>query len=610
MLKLKSKTVLFLGLLLTLMLSVNVNSQVPGPEQPESADLSFQPNNIPNVDVYYQDYSFVFEYKSFFIRVRPFIIYNETRYDMKQIVTWLKNNYPGVNYTWLVEKSEKIIHYGYNLTKLPQEIADKIDYLGFKLVDLNFPKSWITLEEVPKDGYNITLIYVEKANLHFSFEDLYPFGYSIEHLNSTHVLIGNVKGETDLIVDPVSYGAPVITVTGYSEGNDCAYWDLWNASYVNGWNVSDQLSENATYGIGFHNISYIFDCRLTIGDGSTLTWFADEGVTVIFLSQVGSDTIWIRNNATFRYGRLTNATTHLTDNGVVNIFDHHSYFGIRADSGSTVNIYSSLLTSWGQLLPTIKGATRIRLSNGSRVWETEFCKTSLTSPSVNLDLYRLTIKMANYGVQNVKGTTMNDVKIESCGSAIYTELTGDATLTGLNVVDISAFGYLVSTGSTWGADLNLINSVSTEWKFFFPGGSSGEVYQQYTFVANITDTSGSPLEGATVTVAHEGEGAGQDFSVQTGSNGSFSVRILTMNHYNRTGGDTPYQYGPYEITVSLAGYETLTFDFLMNEELNLILVLEERRSSNITFLMVGGVGGILIGLVMGLMLMKKRRIKE
>jgi len=226
-------------------------------QEVNNGNITFQPNTIPNVDVYYDDYSFVFEYKSFFIRVRPFVIYDGTFYGMKQIVQWIKNNYPNVNYTWLVDKAVNAIHYGFNLTKLPQNVADKIDYLGFRLVDLNFPLSWFELETEKRyddekgmplpEPYTITYIHIPKANLILSFEDLYPYGYSIEHINSTYILVGNVRGRENLYVDPITKSGNVITVVGDYD-NDNAHWDLWNASEANGWNVVHRLDYDS-YGI-------------------------------------------------------------------------------------------------------------------------------------------------------------------------------------------------------------------------------------------------------------------------------------------------------------------------------------------------------------------------
>lgn len=195
-------------------------------------NIGFEQNVIPFVNVQYQDYSFVFSYKSFFIRIRPFVVLtNGSIVGMKVIVPWLKSRYPNVNWATLVKKLENQINYGFNLTRLPQAIANNVEAIGFKLVDLNFPLSYFELEQLRDDehGWNITRINIPKVGLTFSFEDLYPYGYTVSHVNSTWVMIGNVKGKLDLNLDPIVYSSNTITVTGYTEGNPASFSSLWDA---------------------------------------------------------------------------------------------------------------------------------------------------------------------------------------------------------------------------------------------------------------------------------------------------------------------------------------------------------------------------------------------
>lgn len=202
---------------------------------PVSGSVEYAQNNIKRLRLGYDDFSFVVSYKQYYMRIRPFVIWNGTYYGMKQIVTWLQANYPQVSLRWLAYRFKEAIHYGFNLTKLPQDIADKLDYLGFRLVDLNFPLSAlkVKVEEVwdYENGiaYNVTRLFVPKVNLAFSFEDLYPYGYSVEHVNKTYVLIGNVRGRTDLLIDPIVYSGTEIKVTGYNMTHPCTFEDLWDA---------------------------------------------------------------------------------------------------------------------------------------------------------------------------------------------------------------------------------------------------------------------------------------------------------------------------------------------------------------------------------------------
>jgi len=228
-------------LFFSLAISLTLVKTVPNVKAISSGSMALRPNTVPMLEVYYEDFSFYFEYEisrkqggrtyvtQYFIRIQPFIIHNGTFYNMKQIVTWLKNNYPNVNYTWLIDKAERAVHYGYNLTRLPGAVADKIDYLGFRLLDLNFPLSWFKLEEVVMidEGYNITRIHIPKANIVFSFEDLYPHGYSIENVNATHILIGNVTSRPDLIVDPIVFSETKIVITDYTEASPADFNQTW-----------------------------------------------------------------------------------------------------------------------------------------------------------------------------------------------------------------------------------------------------------------------------------------------------------------------------------------------------------------------------------------------
>jgi len=203
------------------------------------SSFQLQPNNIPRLRVSYEDHSFVFSltlrnHQTFYIRVRPFIVFGGEYYGMTKILNYLEQNYPNISYKKVLQKLKSAVHYGFNLTQIPSQVADKIDLIGFKLVDLSFPLSAFELEEVElyeEDGtpYNVTRIHIPKANLCFSFEDLYPWGYSVENVNSTHVLVGNVTGRENLYLDPVILSNDVIIVTGGLEGSELDFDDIYNA---------------------------------------------------------------------------------------------------------------------------------------------------------------------------------------------------------------------------------------------------------------------------------------------------------------------------------------------------------------------------------------------
>ena len=212
-------------------------------------NILFQPSSLPKIRFSYEHYTFKFQVKNFYIRVAPFVIYHGEYYGLKQIVQWLQNNYPQVSYSWLLQKLRGMIHYGFNLTSLPQRVADGVDYLGFKLVDLNFPLSWFELRDkliILEDGELsvFTEIWLPRANLMFSFEDLLPQGYEITHVNSTYILIGDVRGRRDLLIDPIIRSVDGCTVTGYAKGSECDFEELHEAD-LNG--TLELMAQNYSY---------------------------------------------------------------------------------------------------------------------------------------------------------------------------------------------------------------------------------------------------------------------------------------------------------------------------------------------------------------------------
>lgn len=566
------------------------------PREVNNGNISFQPNSIPDVNVYYDNYDFVFEYKSFFIRIRPFVIYNETYYGMKQIVTWIKNNYPNVNYKWLVDKAVNAIHYGFNLTKLPQNIADKIDYLGFRLMDLNFPLSWFKLEEIEIVGeevYNFTRIHIPKANLVFSFEDLYPYGYSIEHINSTYILIGNVKGKMDLIIDPITFSGGIITVTGYTEGSPATFWDLWNASNVNAWNVSEKTDSS-------ENTQFAFGCRIQIGTGSA-TWFADENIQVIFnstaLSGNSQSLIEVKNNAHFRVGQILDATDKLSYKGCQFIaLDSYLYISwVKNNVGGEVEIYSSSFIQVDK--------TEYRDHSFYNLDSTEMpFWNNLLEHSNFLGVWDISHVIMQYGSYQIGYKTTGDFRdsyLFKGYHAFYFHSTyGNAPIK--NVI-VRQRRYRTFRVTSLTIDKYVVNFDVDTWDFFWIGTSTGEIYRQYEFDLNTTFANATAIQNANVTLSYYGEGGGTIGSWLTFANGTIPTQTLNMGFYNATGGDTLYNYNPYKLTIILNGYQTYTKNFTLEEKTDWRIALQETTGGANLYVMAPFFFlGLIIALVIGL----------
>ena len=119
-------------LLLLLLLSLSAPLTPPPVQAQESTgSISFQPSEMPNIGFTYnaQEYQFEFTWKNYYLNIKPFAIYNGQYYDMKQIIPFLKNQYPNVDYRTAVQKFSNYHLWGFWLDKLHQNVADNLDYL-------------------------------------------------------------------------------------------------------------------------------------------------------------------------------------------------------------------------------------------------------------------------------------------------------------------------------------------------------------------------------------------------------------------------------------------------------------------------------------------------
>lgn len=540
-----------------------------------NGNISFQPNSIPEVEVYYEDYTFVFEYKAFFIRVAPFVIYNNQTFELKQCVQWLKSQYPNIDFKWLVDKATQAIHYGFNMTKLPQTVADKIDYLGFRLVDLNFPLSWFELERIEvleaEEPYNITRIHVPKANLVLSFEDLYPQGFSVSHINKTYVLIGNVKGKQDLIVDPITFSSPTITVIGGTEGSELDFKDIWDADQTGGWGVVHNNNESDT--------QYLIDARIVLGNGTEAgtTWFADVNVDVTFPYSATSSTsqklIDAKAYAHFRLGQLDNAVTKETSEGCKISADmsisHHYGVMIYGTTSGSMELYSSTFQGLDIASPLYDSPT-IQLPSNSKVYNSIFdgvqSKTETGSDIFNCD-FSNSYHAFSYPSRGIFDdvTTWNNEYAFYCISYYNVEVQNSI----IGSVGTSTFRYSSVT-----TDSHLVNVEAEEWTFTHAGTSTAEVYRQYTFDIYTVFENQTAISNCNVSLT-DVDGV-ELFNLQTDAGGRIASQTVTYGFYNQTGGDTIYLNSPHSLKVFKEGVRMYESVFDITRAMNLTLTLTPR----------------------------------
>lgn len=541
-------------------------------EDPQATgEITYQPNTIPEVEFYYEDHNFVLEYKSFYMKIRPFVIYQGQYYGLKQIVEWIQAHYPSISYKWLVEKGLDLIHYGFNLTEIPQEVADKIDYLGFRLVDLNFPLSWIKLVKLSAKNPSPIALYISEANLWFSFQDLQLFGYSVEYINSTYVLIGNVKGKTDWNLDPITRSGDTMSITGGTEESpiENVYWEFWNASYVNGWNLAFRNQFGA---------QFAFNGTLQIGDWETETWVTDEEKQVLFFGE--NDSMYFADYSHFRNGELIDESTKTTSRGCSLYFNYTGPYsmGIWGDYESDVIFYDTTFRilngyfwTWFDGNLTYYGCKFINVG--------ELC----TSVDGTSNWYDVKV-VENDGLYFEEPMpSMEDITVLNTTYIAWFYLYGNITIKELYGRNAQEYSFVIGYSKP-DSNVYLLNPDVDSWTFRYSSAITTEIYRQYTFDAFICYRNGTGINGtstgARVVISHYGQAYAVDYNETLGEDGALTTQTLSKEFFNQTGGDIPYSYEPFNIQISnVSGYQDYNANFTLSGKTSWEISLLEETST-------------------------------
>jgi len=533
--------------------------------------ISFMPNVIPFLNVTFEKSRFVFEWLNHSFEIAIYLSsYEEFELELEENKIKLKVKLENdteiereVEYENVILPSTNNITWGINFPSIPEEIADNVEYLVWKIEGASFDIDEIELEEIDSFvdlGYNITRFHLP-GNLVLTYEDLWLYDFIVSHPNKYETVVKGVKGKTVWNLDPITYSMPIITVTGFTSGDPCSFWDVWNASYINGWNVSSQTCENSTTGLGLQNHQFLFNCTIQIGDGETPTYFADTRKQVYFMDLgeiYGVKFIHVKNNADFTLGILEDETAKTTSGGC-SIFTDYPYttYGsiIYSDDGSNTNLYGSTFSSHVNIAYS--------LGVSSRPGKMYNCIFVNTVPSGDIDAYNIQIMKAQYGIVYLTEGTFEKLTISDCLRGIYYYSSYVRTYTNL-VLRSNTHAFYVNSLT---AEENLINPDIDLWNFYWQGVSTGKIFRQYTFDLTVTYPNGTGIENANVTVKHYGQGETQDFSELTDSDGKISQKTLSMGFYNQTGADTIYSYNPYHIEITnVTDYQDYSGNFTLDEK--------------------------------------------
>ena len=374
---------------------------------------------------------------------------------------------------------------------------------------------------------------------------------------------------------------------GNTEGNAYSCLDIQNYGLLN----SSYL--NVTCGN-----QYSFNFRIIIGDGSATTWFVDTMKQIMFKANAVSGNwqylIQIQKYGHFRVGNLDDADTKSTSYGcqLLSLVTGYNIYFIGAPwSPSSVSLYSSSFKSLGY--------TQLYLRKTVNVFNChiDYRVGFLLYPISDVNLFNVHKEkmVATAAHFDVRGTidTFERVSVIGVGRVIWTTGSASFTMRDLYVRGYTTFFY----GSSWTGTAYLIDADVDLWDFDWSGTNTGEIYRQYSFKINVTNTNGSPIQNANVTMI-DAEGI-EEFTVLTGANGSFAEQIVTYGFYNQTGGNTPYLLTPHVLTITHDNYTTLNHTVTINEwkTVTQVVLYNKAFSVGIGAGLILGIGFFIIGVI-------------
>lgn len=553
-------------LLILLALSLFSTFQVHG----QSGSITFKPDILDGVEYGIEDYSFFFRYGQYYMTFRPYFQWNGQIVNLRQAKQYIDNNFPNARYSHIAQKLQRSIHWGFNYTNLPDEIQQNLEAIYFKLEDYNFPLSVVELETYeltdsiggllfnaegkPKNG---TRIHIPQINLSFDFYDIISQDFDVT-VNKTGIAIYNVNGKQDLFLDPITYSAPTITVTGYTSGTPCTPTDLYNADVAGGWGVVFMQGSKQFY----------INANLNIGDFSTLTYFKTQNNEHIEIRGTADVPLKSTTNSNFISGNIDGngnvyggscifvSTSYSTApncwssggvTGDIYLYDtqiRYSGFWRIYGTSQIVQIKGCIINAWG-------GG---RLKGASSYIKDTFIHDGTT--------YALNLVSPNPTVQNVVVTR------SAYALYWYPPLSNTFTVREITARN-NTYAFFIFSDS-WDYDAYAIDCDIDNWSFSWSVSSgTSRINRQYSFDLTVTYPNGTAVENANVTLT---KGAAE-LTDTTDASGQIDTKTLTKGYYNQANGNTIQDAGDWTLSiVSTAGNYTSTFP--INEKTSWTIAVE------------------------------------
>jgi hypothetical protein len=306
--------------------------------------------------------------------------------------------------------------------------------------------------------------------------------------------------------------------------------------------------------------SFIFNCGIVIGDGTTTTWFIDTQKQVLFKSTAPATFFNVKDNANLRFGTLIDATSKITKNGCTFIGFRTSAtnFIVTQSDAANLEIFSSYFISPNAL-------ATVNPRGGDKIYNSVFDNVRVVSPStVAVDFYDIEVKNVHAAQYAFRGVgTMDRVMIYDVDYAIYFVGYIQATLKNLIVRNVSLSTILAASITT---NDYLINADLDNWTITWSGSSTGKFFRQYEFDLTVIDKDNNPISDAIVTL--KDKNGTQVFSATTDINGKIPTQTVSYGWYEQATGDTLNSYSPHTLTISKAGYQIYTKKFTLDKKID------------------------------------------
>jgi len=333
-----------------------------------------------------------------------------------------------------------------------------------------------------------------------------------------------------------------IVVTGGTEGVPVTFTDIYNADVAGGWG---QVSRQGT-------IQFFIECRVTLGDSSTPTYFADTTKEVVSSSSTYGFVVY--NYANFRLGQVLNLATKSTTRGCT-VYSNIEQL-IYSDSLGVVNIYSSTLIG-----NSVLSYCSIELHGANDLYNNLFIGVE-PGACPTIDVFNcLSSNVPSYAYDTCAGI-FDRVAITGASWPLAFR-TLSLTFTGLYMRQWTYAMFRMINSAANQYFINLDNG-DVPWVIAWYGTNTGIIYRQYSFNVFLRVYSGEIMSGANVTLFDKN--LGKVFSKLTEDNGSIIQQIVTRGFYNQTGGNTLYDYGPFTLNVTKAGYQTYSYTNMTLDE--------------------------------------------